>query len=70
MQIKDTDETLYNCLPWDKINRKRETGKRGHISLSFEMTLTLEDAILPGENRNKNKRKRWNHIPRSIKPLK
>lgn len=63
-------KTLYNCLPWDKINRKRETGKRGHISLSFEMTLTLEDAILPGENRNKNKRKRWNHIPRSIKPLK
>lgn len=63
-------KTLYNCLPWDKINRKRETGKRDHISLSFEMTLTLEDAILPGENRNKNKRKRWNHIPRSIKPLK
>lgn len=35
-----------------------ETGKRDHISLSFEMTLTPEDAILPGgENRNKNKEK-------------
>ena len=56
-KITDTDETLYNCLPWDRRNRNRETGKRDHISLSFEMTLTLEDAILPGENRNKNKEK-------------
>ena len=69
MQNKDTDETLYNCLPWDKINRKRETGKRDHISLSFEMTLTLEDAILPGENRNKNKEKDG-IIFQDIKPLK
>lgn len=47
-QNKDTDETLYNCLPWDRRHRNMETGKRGHISLSFEMTLTPEDAILPG----------------------
>lgn len=34
-----------------------ETGKRDHISLSFEMTLTPEDAICQGENRNKIKKK-------------